>query len=97
MAFRTSSIEVIDLGLISYPDALEVQYKRRDDRLAGSVGDALFLLEHPPTITVARASSFDTAPFTQEELRAKGFAVYQTERGGMTTYHGPGQIVGYIG
>ena len=95
MASKTSSIEVIDLGVISYPDALQIQYKRRDDRLAGLAGDTLFLLEHPPTVTIARASSFEAAPFTQEELMARGFAVYQTERGGMTTYHGPGQIVGY--
>ncbi len=95
MASQTTSIEVIDLGLVSYPDALQSQYKRRDERLAGTAGDTLFLLEHPPTITVARASSFDAAPFTEAELIAKGFAVHHTERGGMTTYHGPGQIVGY--
>lgn len=96
MASKTTSIEVIDLGLIGYPDALQIQYKRRDERLAGLAGDTLFLLEHPPTVTVARASSFEAAPFTQNELAAKGFGVYQTERGGMTTYHGPGQIVGYV-
>ncbi|MSQ31785.1 MAG: lipoyl(octanoyl) transferase LipB [Dehalococcoidia bacterium] len=96
MASTTSSIEVIDLGLISYPDALQLQYKRRDERLAGLAPNTLFLLEHPPTVTVARASSFDGAPFTEDELKTKGLSVYKTERGGMTTYHGPGQIVGYV-
>ena len=91
------SIEVRRLGTVAYPDALRIQRALVEDRRAGSVGDLLLLLEHPPVLTVGvrgdgGRSHILVAP---ETLAARGIEVHETGRGGDVTYHGPGQIVGY--
>ena len=79
---------------ISYGCALRWQRARRDQRHAGAVGDALLLLEHPPTYTCGRATRAEHLP-QQAWLGARGVEVVDSERGGSITYHGPGQLVGY--
>ncbi len=73
--------------------ALDNQRARRDAILDGSSPEVIWLLEHPPTITTGRRLAEGTpAPAV---LAERGFAFHQTERGGLATYHGPGQLVVY--
>jgi lipoyl(octanoyl) transferase len=86
---------VRDLGLIDYADAVRVQDQLVDARLRGAVPDTLLLLEHPPVITLGRRASLSDIYGSPDELSARGIEVHRTTRGGLVTYHGPGQLVGY--
>ncbi len=79
---------LMDLGLVEYRQAWELQKSLVVQRLDGNIQDALLLLEHPPVYTVGRRG-------TPEGLEELGLPVYEVERGGDVTYHGPGQLVGY--
>lgn len=76
-------------GLVPYPDALELMEARAGSILSGGK-ELIWLLEHPPLFTAG--TSADPA----ELFNAQGFPVYQAGRGGRYTYHGPGQLVGYV-
>ncbi len=91
----SAELNVIDLGLISYPDAWDLQSRLREARIAGEVPDTLLLLEHLPTITIGRGGKADGILAAPQTLASKGIQVFPTERGGQVTYHGPGQVVGY--
>ncbi len=88
---------VSDLGQVSYAEALELQRAVARDRISGAIPeDVLLLVEHPPVVTLGRASTSAahlTAPAAL--LAARGVEVYEVERGGDVTFHGPGQLVGY--
>lgn len=84
-----------DLGLVPYAAALALQDRLVADRLAGTVGDTLLLLEHPPVITLGRRGSRSDIYASDALLLAQGIDVHQATRGGLVTYHGPGQLVGY--
>ncbi len=95
-ADRTASgVRVVDLGLVEYGEALRLQDRVVDARLAGSEPDTLLLLEHPPVITLGRRGSLADVYLSEPALARQGIAVYQSTRGGLVTYHGPGQLVGY--
>jgi lipoyl(octanoyl) transferase len=83
------------LGQVPYGEALALQQElhvaRRDDRIP----DVLLTLEHPPTYTRGRRSDDSGLPMGEEWYRAQGIEVWETDRGGRVTYHGPGQLVGY--
>jgi len=81
-------------GLVPYAQALNQQRARRDAIIAGKATEILWLLEHPPVVTVGRRP----APGTPDPkmLSAQGVAFAQTERGGLATFHGPGQLVAYV-
>jgi lipoyl(octanoyl) transferase len=81
--------EVVWLGRVPYAEALERQRQRREAIVAGQAPEALWLLEHEPVITTGRRA----VDLDSERL---GVPVIQTERGGLATYHGPGQLVGYL-
>jgi len=78
----------LDLGRIEYGAALELQRSLAARRAKGEVPDLLMLLEHDHVITLGRKTS-------PENFKPQGVPVYQVERGGDATYHGPGQLVGY--
>jgi len=88
-------LEVIRLGRVRYDDALELMTTRINDRIKGRVGDALFLLEHEPVVTMGRRADRSNILLDQTHLDAEGVDLVETGRGGDVTYHGPGQIVGY--
>jgi lipoate-protein ligase B len=87
--------EVIELGLVRYQEAVEVQRRLCRERDAGSRPDALLLLEHPPVFTLGRRGRWDDILAPPARLRELGIEVHETNRGGLVTYHGPGQLVGY--
>src|SRR5438094_10579430 len=86
----TRLLEVVEAGLVSYGEALEWQRELAEDRIAGRLShDVLLLLEHPPVVTLGRNSH------AAHLLRPAGVEVFEVERGGDVTFHGPGQLVRY--
>lgn len=82
------------LGRLSYHWAWRLQHLRREAVIGGTAPEACWLLEHDPVITTGRRGVADLP--TQEHLAARGVALHRTERGGLATWHGPGQLVGYL-
>jgi lipoyl(octanoyl) transferase len=80
---------------VPYADGLDLQARLVADRQAGRIADTLLLLEHDPVFTLGRNARPEHVLFPEAELRARGFEVFETGRGGDVTYHGPGQVVGY--
>ena len=88
-------ISVIQLGTVSYAEGLRLQQKLVDLRKARQMGDVLLLLEHSPVITMGRNANAANVLASTEELAARGVEVFESDRGGDVTFHGPGQLVGY--
>lgn len=82
-------------GLVPYEEALVAQRWLEGARQEGEVPDVLLLLEHPPVYTRGRRSSDEELPMRREWYEMQGIEVYETDRGGRVTYHGPGQLVAY--
>jgi lipoyl(octanoyl) transferase len=87
--------EVVDLGRLDYLSAWDVQRAFHADVADGRRAPTLLLVEHDPVITFGRKGGRDHLRVGEDELRRRGFALYDIERGGDVTYHGPGQLVGY--
>jgi lipoyl(octanoyl) transferase len=87
-------LHVYRLGRVEYADGLELQRQFSEARSAGGP-DVLLLLEHPPVLTLGRAAKRENITATEVELAAVGAEIFETNRGGDVTYHGPGQLVGY--
>jgi lipoate-protein ligase B len=92
---RQRYLEVRRLGRVGYEGALELQKELESKVIAEREQDYLLLLEHPHTFTLGRRSKNDGVLATSEMLRQMGAEVFEINRGGRVTYHGPGQIVGY--
>ena len=90
-----NALEVRDLGLIGYAEAMRLQDELVEARLRDEIPDTLLLQEHPPVITLGRRGSLSDVYLSSDDLRRRGIDVAQTTRGGLVTYHGPGQLVGY--
>jgi lipoyl(octanoyl) transferase len=88
-------IEVRDLGRIAYAEAMSLQDALVEARIRDEVPDTLLLLEHPPVITLGRRGSLSDIYATEATLARYRIDVEHTSRGGLVTYHGPGQLVGY--
>src|SRR5882672_8013531 len=86
---------VIDLGLVEYGAAWELQRRVAAARKAGAIPDVLLLCEHPHVITLGRSGKISNLRAPGEMLRRMGVSFFETNRGGDITYHGPGQLVGY--
>jgi lipoyl(octanoyl) transferase len=87
---------VCRLGTVPYADALALQRAVARARIAGRVAeDVLLLVEHPPVFTLGRSTRATSLPLDADGLRARGAEVFEIERGGDVTFHGPGQLVGY--
>lgn len=82
-------------GAVSYSDALELQMRICNLKKLGFQDDVLLLLEHPPTITLGRNAHADNLLVSEERLKTLGVALWNVDRGGDITFHGPGQLVGY--
>jgi len=88
-------ISVIQLGTIDYATGLRLQQRLVDLRKEGGIGDVLLLLEHTPVITLGRNAKRDHVIAAPETLAQRGVEVFDCDRGGDVTFHGPGQLVGY--
>ena len=88
-------ISVVQLGRLDYAAGLRLQQKLVGLRKAGQVGDVLLLLEHTPVITLGRNAKAANVLASPELLATRGVEVYECDRGGDVTFHGPGQLVGY--
>ena len=87
--------QVEQLGRVDYAVARDLQKEKVAQRKAGAIPDTLLLLEHPHVYTLGRNARRENLLVSEEELAARGAQVFQTDRGGDVTYHGPGQLVGY--
>ncbi|MBC7476401.1 MAG: lipoyl(octanoyl) transferase LipB [Candidatus Sericytochromatia bacterium] len=83
-----SKIDILDLGLKDYKETLDLQYELLEKRISKQINDTLIFVEHPSVITLGRKSNLDN-------ILKKDLPIYQVERGGDVTYHGPGQLIGY--
>ncbi len=90
-----AALTVIELGRRDYAEMVTAQEQLVSERLAGSSGDLLLLLEHPPTYTLGRRSEPSDLLHDAGWYRERGVAICETPRGGKVTYHGPGQLVAY--
>ena len=88
-------LAIYDLGTVGYQEALNLQHRLVSLRQQGRIADTLLLLEHPPVITQGRSADSGDIVADPTVLARHGVEVVTIERGGETTYHGPGQLVGY--
>jgi lipoate-protein ligase B len=87
---------VQDLGRRGYAEVLELQRSLCRRRIDGeTTEDVLLLVEHEPVITLGRGTRVPSLPLSRTELERRGIGVFEVERGGDVTFHGPGQLVGY--
>lgn len=92
----TARLVVQDLGRRAYGEVLELQRDLCQRRIAGEISeDLLLLVEHEPVITLGRGTRPHSLPVPAAELERRGIPVFEVERGGDVTFHGPGQLVGY--
>jgi lipoyl(octanoyl) transferase len=89
-------LNVTDCGLLDYEEALAFQKDLRAKRMAGRIPDTLVLLEHPPVITLGRRAENADVLISRETAALRGVKIVRIDRGGEVTYHGPGQLVGYL-
>lgn len=88
-------VSVVQLSSVEYAEGVSLQQKLVALRKSGEIGDALVLLEHSPVITLGRNAKAANILAPTEALAARGVEVFECDRGGDVTFHGPGQIVGY--
>lgn len=90
-----SIVEWSDLGRLGYADAWRLQRSLVERRKAGAGADRLLLVEHDPVVTLGRRADESHLLVGRRDLANRGIEVFDVERGGDVTYHGPGQLVGY--
>jgi len=88
-------ISVVQLGTVDYATALLLQQKLVELRKAERISDTLLLLEHTPVITLGRNAKVANIIASHEKLSQLAVEIFESNRGGDVTFHGPGQIVGY--
>lgn len=93
---KAATLEWEWLGRIEYGSAETLQRDMAQQRAAGHCGDRLLLLEHPHVITLGRSASEDDILVPASQLAARQIQTHRCDRGGKVTYHGPGQLVGYL-
>jgi lipoyl(octanoyl) transferase len=91
----SGEILVVRCGTVPYAKAWEKQRQLQAQRQHEEIGDLLLLLEHPPVYTRGRRSQPGELPMGVDWYEAQGIEVRDTDRGGLVTYHGPGQLVAY--
>jgi lipoyl(octanoyl) transferase len=87
--------EVLDLGNLSYPDALQKQLEVLSDVQTGQRNHTLLLVEHKPVLTLGASFHSENLLYSKDWYEARGISLVESDRGGDVTYHGPGQLVAY--
>ena len=88
-------VSLVHLGRLDYALALALQQQMVGLRQQERIGDVLLLVEHPPVLTLGRNAHREHVVATDELLARRDIRLFETNRGGDVTYHGPGQLVGY--
>jgi len=87
---------VTSLGTMPYAEALEIQRAAARARIDGTLAnDLLLLVEHPAVVTTGRSTKASNVLLTPDAFAARGVELFDVDRGGDVTFHGPGQLVGY--
>jgi lipoyl(octanoyl) transferase len=86
---------LLDCGTLPYKDAWEVQLRLAERRAEGAIPDVLMLLQHSPVYTRGRRAKAEELPMGEAWYEERGIEILDTDRGGLVTYHGPGQLVAY--
>ena len=84
-----------NLGIVDYKPAWDLQHRLFEQRGKDEIGDTLLLLEHPNTYTLGKVADKNNLIADAEFLEKNDFSIFEIDRGGDITYHGPGQLVGY--
>jgi lipoate-protein ligase B len=84
------------LGCVPYAEGLRIQERLVEERRRGVTPDRLLLLEHPRVVTLGRRFRSGSLRASREDLAHRGIDLFEVARGGDATYHGPGQLVGYL-
>ena len=92
---KKNSCVYINLGKVKYQKAWELQKILAQKRLKQNIPNVLLLLEHPPTITIGKIGKKENLLADEELLKQKDIDLFEVDRGGDITFHGPGQLVGY--
>jgi lipoate-protein ligase B len=90
-----SDVWIVPAGLVPYEQAAEMQKRLEKARQAELIPDVLLALEHPPVYTKGRRTKPGELPMGEDWYRMQGIEVCESDRGGLATYHGPGQLVAY--
>lgn len=93
--YISKMLDYYDLGLIDYKKAWDLQQNTSELRKKDEIPDTLYLLEHPHTYTLGRVADIKNLIGSEQFLVSNNINIYEIDRGGDVTYHGPGQIVGY--
>jgi lipoate-protein ligase B len=92
---KMTPLHVYKLGIVEYTAAFKFQTELQEKRINGDIRDVLLLMEHPPTLTLAKGDDQKNIRVEHGVLKKKNISVFETDRGGSITFHGPGQLVGY--
>ncbi|MHA2609987.1 MAG: lipoyl(octanoyl) transferase LipB [bacterium JZ-2024 1] len=95
ISFENRPLGVMDLGKRDFSSVWEMQHSLVEIRAEGKIPDCLLLVEHPPVITLGRRANRKHLLVDSAILQGKGVGIFEIERGGDITYHGPGQLIGY--
>ena len=96
MVSRATLCRTYDLGIIEYDKSLQLQNNLVSARLAGEIPDIILLLQHFPVLTIGLSGKEDDIIVPRNLLDDEGVSTFRTDRGGGVTYHGPGQLTGYL-
>jgi lipoyl(octanoyl) transferase len=88
-------LRILELGRMRYSDAVRLQRQMVEQRKAGEGVDTLIYVEHPHVVTVGRNGKDEHVLASPQVLSRTGIELFESDRGGDVTYHGPGQVVGY--
>jgi lipoyl(octanoyl) transferase len=88
-------ISLVQLGTLDYATGLRLQQQLVALHKEEKIGDVLLLLEHTPVITLGRNAKTANVIASPELLAQRGVELFECDRGGDVTFHGPGQVVGY--
>jgi lipoyl(octanoyl) transferase len=89
-------LNIAYLGHVDYKEALALQKTLRDSRAENKINDTLLLLEHNSVITLGRRGRYSNILIPGTSLKKEKIEIHEVTRGGDVTYHGPGQLVGYL-
>jgi len=93
---QARACSVTSFGLVPYREAWDLQRRLVAQRKMRSARDTVLFLEHPPVITLGRNARAEHLLTPPEALRRLGIELVETDRGGDATFHGPGQLLGYL-